>query len=202
MNSHSTYCCEKCGHITFVGPSVTKFLCNGCGHLVNLEKENKIDAGVQDYIKNENSIVACEKCGNQMVQLVSPGNNSYYTGWYYCTNCHIMENNKTLFNAHENQDMIIPIPKIADNNTIEFNKVYTLAYTKILSDHDEQTTRLIDEDKKIVMTFYTDGYDGINAKYLKGILNFLGVKYFECVYNKFPEKYYKEYKEYDWRSGL
>lgn len=51
------------------------------------------------------------------------------------------------------------------------------------------------------MTFYTDGYNGISADYLKGILNFLGIKYFECVYTKLPEKYYYEYKEYDWRCG-
>lgn len=76
------------------------------------------------------------------------------------------------------------------------NKTFTLVY----NDSKEQTTYLIDEENKIKITFYTDGYDGMSAKELKGILNFLGVKYFECVYTKIPEKYYHEYKEFDWRN--
>lgn len=80
-------------------------------------------------------------------------------------------------------------------------KEFTLVYTKNVR-NDEQITLLIDENKKIAYHFYTDGYDGINADKLKSILNFLGIECFECVYSKIPEKYYKEYKEYDWRNPI
>ena len=90
--------------------------------------------------------------------------------------------------------------KVKPYNESGANNIYTLAYTDKHRHNDEQITYLIDENKKLKFKFYDDGYEGVSADYLKGILDFLGIKYFECVYNKFPSDYYKEYKDYDWRT--
>lgn len=76
------------------------------------------------------------------------------------------------------------------------NKIYTLACKSKANSYDEQETYLIDEDRKIKMYFYSDGYDGVDDKCVKSILDFLGIKYFECVYSNFPEKY-REYETYN-----
>lgn len=111
--------------------------------------------------------MVCENCGKTMT-------NGTAVGSFYCNNCGNYENSQ-----------------------IQKDKVYTLAYNNTKHDHSEQTTYLIDEDKKIKMIFFTDGYEGTSAKDVKGILNFLGIKYFECVYGNggFPEKY-RKYKTY------
>ena len=81
------------------------------------------------------------------------------------------------------------------SNSVSKNKIYTLAYNNIEHSVDEQMTYLIDEDKKTKLIFYTDGYDGLYADQVKNILDFLGIKYFECVYTKLPEKY-ENYESY------
>lgn len=95
-----------------------------------------------------------------------------------CCNCHegIIINSK-----EENKD-----------------KIYTLAHNGA-EYCEEQVTYIIDENKKIKIKFYFNGWnEGMSSEQIKKLLDFLGVKYFECIYNKLPEKYYKEYKEYDW----
>ena len=135
----------------------------------------------------------CPNCGSTMV-VGTPIDS------FYCKKCnkYMMSNLEELIGKNE-PEVLITLGQIA--NYIENNKKYTLVYTNQVDYHDEQTTLLIDEDKKIVSTFCTDGYYGIGANEIKGILNFLGIKYFERVYNKIPENYFKEYKKYDWRSG-
>lgn len=124
----------------------------------------------------------CKVCGSTMVPLKEA------CGWHVCTNCYHLEN----FNK-------LPTINIIDENN-KADKVYILACSKKAHNTDEQRTYLIDEDKKIKLEFYSDGYEGITAEHLKGILNFLGIKYFECVYLKLPEKYHYEYKSYNWRG--
>lgn len=132
--------------------------------------------------------IMCEKCGNIMNAV---------TAGYVCSKC---DNRIDPFSL---KDQIKIIPTVPNNTTIENNnKIYTLVYTKKDYDHDEQYTYLIDEENKIYFSFYDDGYEGDSTDFVKCILNFLGIKYFECVYNKLPDNKYKDYKLYNWRVQL
>lgn len=133
----------------------------------------------------------CEKCGTIMT-------NGTAIDSFYCIRC-----GNTVY-SNTNTDTLEEIIDIVKNSKqlqsqMQKDKVYTLAYSSVKTDHSEQSTYLIDEDKKVKMMFYYDGYEGDSAKAVKGILDFLGVKCFECVYDKFPEKY-REYKTY-FRDG-
>lgn len=76
-----------------------------------------------------------------------------------------------------------------DLNIKDKNKTYTLAYIRPKHKNDEHISYIIDEDKKVKIKFYFDGYNGMSSEQVKKILDFLGIKYFECVYTKFPKKY-------------
>lgn len=75
------------------------------------------------------------------------------------------------------------------DNYIKSNKVYILAHNDEESNLAEIVTYLIDKDKKTKLVFWWDGYEGTSVKEVKMILEFLGIKYFECVCLKLPAKY-------------
>ena len=115
---------------------------------------------------------------------------------YFCSKCHAFED--LVFNTTKQYDSILNNINYPEQSN---DKVYTLANIKTTNGYPEQTTILIDEINKTVATFWTDGFEGASAKEVKGILDFVGIKYNECEYTVFPEKYLEGYKEYDWRNS-
>ena len=144
----------------------------------------------------------CGLCGTSITSITN--------GDYICYNCGHTGN--VLFevnNSYIAPEQVLLIPKtndtlkeIADHikeNEQPLNNIdtkYTLVYNSKDDYYDSQMTYLIDTENKTYYKFYSDGYQGENIDHVKSILNFLGIKYFECVYSNrdiIHDKYDKEY---------